>query len=336
MNNIYADSLERLLLDYCTPRTVRDVEHGLGVANLWSAIEDSGFSNVLLSEDADGAGLTLEEAFPLFELCGTYALPLPLAETIVARALLAGSHHRVPSGSIALCVGTLSRDTLRCEAVTYGGVAQNALIFLSDGTSILLSTAGARWERALFALDAHLEWRLDEKGIFERIKFSEVDIGAVQACLLAAQLSGLLQATFDRTLQYANERLQFGRPIGKFQAIQHQLSVMAEHVSSARMAAQLCCRGNLAQLSRTTAAVAKILASEAARDVAAIAHSIHGAIGFTEEFDLQLYTRRLYWLRQAGGAEGYWQDELGAIALSRNERAIDLIRACSDVQEVHA
>ncbi|GAB3627515.1 acyl-CoA dehydrogenase [Pandoraea terrae] len=333
MDNIYADSFERLLLEHCTPQAVRAVEHGKGADELWNVIEASGFGNVLLPEEADGAGLSLDEAFTLFELCGAFALPLPLAETIVARALLTAAQQPVPVGSIAWGAGTISGNVLRGDAVAYGAVAHYVLLHFADGTASLLPADAALREPGLFPLDAHLEWPTDALEKAGRIELPDVDFLAVHACLSAVQLAGILQATFERTLEYANERSQFGRPIGKFQALQHQLSVMAEHVSSARMAAQLGCRGRPGQIMRPAAAIAKILTSEAAREVAAIAHSIHGAIGLTEEFDLQLYTRRLYWLRQAAGAEGFWEGELGALALSRSERAIDLVREYSDVHK---
>jgi acyl-CoA dehydrogenase len=333
MDNIYTDSLERLLLDHCTPQVVRGIERGNGAETLWNLIEASGFGNVLLPEDLDGAGLSLDEAFPLFELCGMFAMPLPLAETIVGRALLTAAQQPTPAGSIALGVGSVSGTILRCDATAYGAVARYVLLQLPDETARLLPVKAARREPGLFPLDAHLQWQMNELAGTSRIELPAVDVLALQASLSAAQLAGLLQATFDRTLQYANERSQFGRPIGKFQAVQHQLSVMAEHVSSARMAAQLGCRGRPEQLVRAASAIAKILTSEAAREVAAIAHSVHGAIGFTEEFDLQLYTRRLYWLRQAAGAEGFWEEDLGALVLSRNDCAIDLVREFSDVQD---
>jgi acyl-CoA dehydrogenase len=131
---------------------------------------------------------------------------------------------------------------------------------------------------------------------------------------------------FSRTLQYANDRNQFGRPIGKFQAIQHQLSVISEHVFAARMAAQMGCSGD-----RLRVAIAKARTGEAALEVAALSHSIHGAIGFTEEFDLQMYTRRLHAWRQAGGSESYWHDVLGTELVDhRQGLALDLIRATTD------
>jgi acyl-CoA dehydrogenase len=139
-------------------------------------------------------------------------------------------------------------------------------------------------------------------------------------------------SVFQRTLQFANERQQFGRPIGKFQAIQHQLSVISEHAFAARMAAQIGYHSASATPHRLRVAVAKARTSEAALEVAALSHSIHGAIGFTEEFDLQLFTRRLHLWRQAGGSESYWHDVLGTEAVDpRDGLALDLIRTTTDI-----
>ena len=154
----------------------------------------------------------------------------------------------------------------------------------------------------------------------------------MQACVAAALLAGALKKISDLTLRYAGERQQFGHPIGKFQAIQHQVSVLAEHAFAARMAAQIGCQSATATPDRLRVAVAKARASEAALEVAAAAHAIHGAIGFTAEFDLQLYTRRLHTWRQAAGSESYWHRVLGEELVDRRHGlTLDLIRLTTDV-----
>jgi acyl-CoA dehydrogenase len=156
------------------------------------------------------------------------------------------------------------------------------------------------------------------------------DLQIYQACIYSAQLAGALMKVFNQTLQYANDREQFGRSIGKFQAIQHQLSVISEHVFAARMAAQIGCSSSSAIPNRLKVAVAKARTSEAALEVAGLSHSIHGAIGFTAEFDLQLFTRRLHLWRQAAGSESYWHDVLGAELVShRSGLSLDLIAQIS-------
>lgn len=150
------------------------------------------------------------------------------------------------------------------------------------------------------------------------------ELGAV---VTAAQIVGALERVLELTLAFANQRLQFGRPIGKFQAIQHQLAVMAEQVAAARMAAQLGCAGEGLQPDRLRAAVAKSRCSEAAALVAPMAHAIHGAIGITAELDLQLYTRRLHVWRLEYGSETAWHRVLGQAVLEAPETlALDFMR----------
>lgn len=107
------------------------------------------------------------------------------------------------------------------------------------------------------------------------------------------------------TIAYANDRVQFGKPIGKLQAIQQQLSVMAEESFAARAAAQLALSGAGWQVDALRAAVGKQRASEAAVTVAAVAHAVHGAIGVTEEYDWELLTRRVHEWRAHYGSESY-------------------------------
>jgi len=148
------------------------------------------------------------------------------------------------------------------------------------------------------------------------------------AVVTAAQIVGALERVLDLSVAFANQRVQFGRPIGKFQAIQHQLAVMAEQVAAARLAAQIGCQGPGLQPDRLHAAVAKARTSEAAGIVAPMAHAIHGAIGITAELDLQLYTRRLHAWRAEHGSELAWHRVLGqAVLASDQPLTLDFMRS---------
>jgi len=154
------------------------------------------------------------------------------------------------------------------------------------------------------------------------------------AVVTAAQIVGALERVLELSVTFANQRVQFGRPIGKFQAIQHPLAVMAEQVTAARLAAQIGCQTNAPaddeandeasrlRPDRLRAAVAKARTSEAAAIVAPMAHAIHGAIGITAELDLQLYTRRLHAWRAEHGSELAWQRVLGEAVLASDEPLI--------------
>ncbi len=330
MDDLFSDAVRQLLTAECTPQVVRDIEAGRSAEELWRHIEDAGFADALVAGDDGGAGLCLADVFAVLELCGNHALPVPLADTMLARALLAQARIERPSGSIALAEGARAVDGgVTCDTVRSGRTADHVLATVG-AESLLLLTAQATRSAAGFALDATLVWPAAAVAEAPRMAASH-DVRTLHGCVHAALLAGALMRVFERTLQYANERSQFGRPIGKFQAIQHQLAVISEHAFAGRMAAQIGCQAAGTQPDRLRVAIAKARTSEAALEVAALSHSIHGAIGFTAEFDLQLYTRRLHVWRQVGGSESYWHDVAGSALVDRHVGlAVDLIRVATE------
>jgi acyl-CoA dehydrogenase len=310
----------------CTPQVVREAEAGRSDGALWRHLEEAGFVDALVPEANDGAGLCLADVFPVFELCGAHAVPVPLAETMICRALMAEGGMTLPTGSIVIAQTTSEPgDDMVCPSVSSGAVTDRVLV-AAHGKWLLLDAADADASPAGFALDATLRWSAKFVAAAQRMTCAR-DAMTLQACIHAAKLSGALQHVLEVSLRYANERQQFGRPIGKFQAIQHQLAMMAEQVFAARMAAQIGCLSHTPMPARLRVAVAKARTSEAALEVADLSHSIHGAIGFTVEYDLQIYTRRLHAWRQAGGSESYWQRIAGQDLVDGAAcRAVDWIR----------
>lgn len=149
-------------------------------------------------------------------------------------------------------------------------------------------------------------------------------IGAVTT---AAAISGAADRVLAMTIDYANQRIQFGKPIAKQQAVQQQLAVMAEQVVMARISAQIGCAHGLTP-PLEIAAIAKQGTSRAATQIAAIAHGVHGAIGISEAYDLHLYTRHLNEWRTAHGSEGYWAEQLGRARLASPAiTTVDYIRS---------
>lgn len=142
--------------------------------------------------------------------------------------------------------------------------------------------------------------------------------------LRAAQIAGAAGRVLAMCVAYANERVQFGKPIGRQQAVQQQLAVMAEDVVAIRLAAELAASRGWPSLE--SAALAKSVASAAAARIANIAHAVHGAIGISAEYDLQLYTSRLHQWRLDTGAETLWNRQLGASVLASELSALDWLR----------
>ena len=133
----------------------------------------------------------------------------------------------------------------------------------------------------------------------------------------ATMMSGALERALDLGVTYAQERVQFGRPISKFQAVQQNLAVLAGQTAAAVAAANL----GIEALGKDDAdhetfliAVAKTRVGEAATLACEIAHQVHGAIGFTKEYALQLSTRRLWSWREEFGSDPEWAVRVGNAA----------------------
>jgi len=326
MKDVIRESLGRILADICTAETVRQVEATRDAGILWSGLEATGFLDALVPEDAGGSGLSLADILPVPDLCGRHAVPAPFTETIFARAILVDAGIAAPAGGIALATGRkLESGEVQSSHVPLGRVADYVLVDC-DGLALLLPAGSATLNDARFVLDAAMCWPAEAVAKSPSASLDE-PIRTIQAFIYSAQLGGAFTAVFERTIEYANQRQQFGKPIGKFQAIQHQLALMAEQVFSARMAIELTACTASSGLDPHRIAVAKARTSEAAVEVSALGHSIHGAIGFTEEYDLQLHTRRINAWRATAGSESYWFAKLGALLMEDDRpMAVDVLR----------
>ncbi len=322
MDPVLYDSFDRLLTDISTPQVIRDIESGGSVKPLWQQIAESGFADAMVAEDAGGAGLNLSDAFGLFFLCGRHALPLPLAQTMVARGVLAKNGLDIPDGPIVISPlpAVHTNERIECRNVPFGSFAHSVVVPHGSASPkakdlLLPAAAGTRTATGVHgSLQAHFSWDQPESGIVIEAAFPWLEVAAA---ITAAQMAGAMDTVLNITVKYAGERSQFGRPIGKFQAIQQQLSVLAELATASRVGAELGCQASAGGTTNSlAAAVAKARASEAAGTVVSIAHGVHAAMGITEEYDLQIYTRRLIEWRTDYGSAGYWNRRVGDAVLS--------------------
>jgi alkylation response protein AidB-like acyl-CoA dehydrogenase len=324
---MFAEAIEDILRDRCTPAEVRAIEQGGDAAPLWRSFAEAGFLDLLRSEEEGGAGLPLPELYAVIAQFGRYAAPLPFAESIAARALVAPGV-ALPEGPLTLAPALARRadGSLHAPLVPFGTVAQHVLAAEGDKL-VLLSCAGARRVSTGIAHGqaATLVWADDRSA--ERVAGDAAGLAPLAAALYAAMLAGAMTRVFEMTLQYCNERSQFGRTLGKFQAIQHQLAVMAELVAASGIAAESAFQADGRVPRLLPAAIAKARASEAAPEIANSAHALHGAIGVTEEYDLQLFTRRLHEMRIAHGAESHWNRIVGEQVLAGSATLAEFVRA---------
>ena len=323
---MFAEAIDNILKDQCTPAVVRAIQAGESPAALWDAIASAGFLEILSAEADGGADLSPTELFPVLRCFGHYTVPVPVAQTIVARALV-GSQLVLPPGMVTLAQ-TFHRDAsgaISCGLTPYGMLADYVLTRDGDGLLLLPCAAAKRVGTGIQnCLTATLTWPDDSDS--KRALQGGPTLPAFAAALHAALLSGAMNRVFEMTLQYCNDRVQFGKSLGKFQAVQHQLSVMAEHTAAASIAAEAAFQGTKKAPSLLTAAMAKSRTSEAAVLVASVAHALHGAIGVTEEYDLQLLTRCLHEWRTAHGSEAYWNTVIGQQVLASEMSLSDFVR----------
>lgn len=339
MDTLLGDAAERLFAQTCTPALLRAAEQGHSIAAAWQACEDAGFADALVPEAQGGAGLDLADALPVVLAAGRHLCPYPIAHTVLARAWLARAGHAVPKGSIAIAAQGLSmqQDRMTGVNVPWVRVADYVLAQADGHVWLLPVAAGCVAPNGVHgSLDGEASWGLratvrvdgeaSEASRIANREHGDAPLDELAAIAYAGLMAGAMDRVLAMTLDYANQRTQFGKAIGRFQAVQQQISVMAEHVWAARMAVQLAFQGRGGQPQALMAALGKARTSQAAPLVADIAHAVHGAIGITAEFDLQCYTRRLRDWRLAGGSESYWHARIGAAALSSHHDALTYLR----------
>jgi len=335
MRALLAGTVERILADLAPPAVVRAAEQGVWPAALWRQIEEAGLVLALRPEAQGGSGLGWRDVLPVLVASGRHAAPVPLGEAIAAHALAAAAGVELPDGVATLGVftGEVAADgraRVRAQSVPF---ARNAA--LAVGTLQRSDGPGPGELLVLRIADAQaapggggegegrcdLEWRDARPALRAPLPagLSALEAGAA---VRSAQIAGGVARVLELSVRYAGERRQFGQPIGKFQAIQQQLAVLAELAAASATAAELACDARTVVLDAARVACAKARTSEAAAAAAAIGHAVHGAIGVTEEHDLQLYTRRLWSWRLDFGSAAYWTRALGRRLLAASDRTV--------------
>ena len=337
MNDQLADSAERLFAANTGKAVIRSAEDGAFPHALWTAVTEAGFTAALLPEHAGGFGATAAEAMALLRIAAAHAAPIPLAETMLAGWLLAQAGLPVPEGALTLAP-VRTKDTLALRRTDGGwrlaGTAARipwardaagivALAAGPDGPAVALLRAGsftvqhdrnlAGEPRDTITVDALLA-----AGAVAPAPpgFGPAQLRAAGAVVRTVQIAGALSRALALSVQYAQTRVQFGRPIGKFQAIQQNLAIMAGQSAAAIAAADMAADAFAEGLDPLLVGAAKARAGEAASIAAGLAHQSHGAIGFTQEYELHFATRRLWSWRDEFGNEAEWNGVVGRAALA--------------------
>ena len=322
------ETAARLFSKHCEPKQLREAEKGIFQIAAWAAIEAAGLHRALVPEDAGGYGMDIADALSLVRVSGEFALPLPLAETMLASYLLADAGIDMPHGPLTIapvvaadCLnltrsggewhlsGTASRIPWARDA------AAIAVLAKCDGIPhvVLLAAAGLDVTRGEnLAREPRDTVRIDATPVaVAATRVTLAQLRAIGAAMRSLQIAGALARILAMTSQYAQDRVQFGRPIGKFQAVQQNLAVLAGQTAAAGAASDLAAEAVAAGIRILPIAAAKSRCGEAASIAAGIAHQTHGAIGFTQEHNLHFFTKRLWSWRDEFGNESEWNLLLG-------------------------
>lgn len=346
-----SDELEQavtsILNDHCTYDVVAASERGLSV-DLWERLSAGGFTGVGVPDEVGGSGGDLLDAAVVIRVAARYATPLPLVETILeVGGLCAATGLKFPTGPAAVAVGT--RDApIRASRTgsdwTFTGLAQR-VPWARDVEHLVVVGRSAGGEDVAGVVereactvqqglnladeprdDVTLEGVTATPGAAIVMPAAEVDALEVRAALgRSLQIAGALEGALALSIRYANERVQFGRPIGRFQAVQHHVAALAGETAAAVAVADAAARAVLAGDGELIVAAAKIRTGMAAGEGARLAHQVHGAIGYTREHRLQHLTRRLWSWRDEHGSEQRWATRLGHEFASSHPDVWDLV-----------
>lgn len=335
------ESATRLLKDHVDRKLLEAARHDGWSPQLWQKLDQAEFPRVSLPEEAGGAGGTLSDLAAVLRVAGRYSAPVPLAETaMLAGWMLACSGLPVPRGPLAagpvheeavtarregarlLVNGSLSR-------VPWARTAHRVVLLAQSATEPIVACVDPKHCQIVPGRNLAGEPRdavVLENVVAEQAAPAGAGVtaealrlrGALARALLMA---GALERTLELSVEHAQQRVQFGRKIGQFQAIQHAIARLAGEVA-AGVAAALSAAGIMERGAEVTLAVAsaKIRTAEAAREGALIAHQVHGAIGVTDEHALHHSTLRLWAWREEYGNEAEWAAALGE-SIQRNGAA---------------
>ncbi len=297
------DTAQRIFADHCHKPLLDEAERGEFPDALLGLIRESGFQQLAMAR----SGVELADALAVLEPAGRHALPLPLAEMLLGNRWLEDD---------ALLVSVGTGDAAGARDVPWGRRAEAVVAIRPEGGAVLL--------RDLEVVQAGRNLAGEPRdrvrgGKAEPLPCGE-DAWALLALTRAVLMSGGLSRALEMSIEYATEREQFGRPIARFQAIQHHLAVMASHTAAAIRAADAGLAAIGSDGFAQEVAVAKARVGEAVGVVAELAHQVHGAMGYTYEHRLHHTTRRLWSWRDEYGAEQHWQRRLGAHLAKRVAR----------------
>lgn len=331
---LIADSINRIFADHVDRSVLDAMQAGQWPHALWNQVAEAGFQHVL-----DGAGepaLDWQEAAAVLFACGYHRAPVPLPETMLANWMCARAGLPVGAGPATVIDGS----ALSCVAdagaapghlrlsgsvwqVPWARFAQRLVIATRHAGQAVLAVVEGGGDGPHIEAGHNVASEPRDTVRFDRVAARAVPFDPVPghnavllygALMRAVGLAGAATSVLDQSVLYVNDRIQFGRPIGKFQAVQHLLAELGSEAAAASMAATAACAVAGQAEAAIEIAIAKVRTGQAAQRVARIAHQVHGAIGFTHEHSLHYGTQRLWSWRAEFGNDATWARVIGAAA----------------------
>ena len=301
-------------------------------ADLWAAMVDQGWTGIAVAEESGGVGFGMVEAAVLLEQAGAHVAPVPLAQQLIALAVLAETENG-PALLAGDLIAAAARTPLerhgdgtisgRPEPVIYGALADVLVVPAGDELVAVDLTGTERRPEPAMDLTRQLAWiDLDHAPASVVGGPTEVEAHLDRGAVFhSAEMLGGAEAVMRLAVDYAKEREQFGRPIGSFQAVKHRCADMLVDVEGMRSAVYHAAwaLGADDPEARVAAATAKVWCSDAAVRVAESALQVHGGLGFTWESDVHLYLKRAQLDSVAFGDARHHRARLGALLTARME-----------------
>ncbi|MEI2712989.1 MAG: acyl-CoA dehydrogenase family protein [Nocardioides sp.] len=292
----FVASLDKLLAGADTPGAARawaggNHEPGL---TLWSRLAEQGVSALVIPEESGGFGATAVELVLAHEVLGRHVVPGPWIESsaYLARAATGELQEQVAEGLVAtVAVPAVSAYALDADVAAQAYLSSAGSLSDLDTSALDEPTSAIDPVRRLFAVTSEpASDPLPDDPAF--------DLAALAA---SAQLLGLGEKILAETVAYALQRHQFGRAIGSYQAIKHQLADVRIALDFARpLVWGAALADGTAEFARAVSA-AKVKAGDAAYLASRVGLQVHGAIGYTRELDLSLWLLRTRALVNAWG-----------------------------------
>jgi len=342
-DSIIVDTATKIFQDLCEADTVNKAEKGEWPKALWDALAESYLPLAWVPDDLGGAGAEIADGFAVLRVAGRFAAPVPIAETLLAGWLLAQAKLASPPGPMTIApvyedgnitIGADGKLKGRARHVPFARNAEHIAVVATRGGENVVALVEAKD----LAISPGVGLSGEPRDTVSFDGATAVAVGAApgldpaKLTLIAAaartqQMAGALERILEQSVQFSLDRVQFGRPIAKFQAVQQNLANLAGEVAAAGAAADGAAEavglyGVEGDIVAAAVASAKLRVGDAAGAGAAIAHQVHGAMGFTYEHTLHHSTRRLWGWREEFGNETLWAERLGRAVAAKGADAL--------------